>query len=64
MTNEAQAIKIKALMEEQKITALELHERSGIHRNTIANALHGKGITVKTLIGIAEGLGVSETILI
>ncbi len=64
MSNEERADKIKAIMKEQKMSAVGLHETTGIHRNTIANALRGKGITVKTLIGIADGLGVSPSILI
>lgn len=64
MTDEERADKIKAIMKEQKMSAIGLQEECGIHRNTIANALQGKGITVKTLIGIADGLKVSPTILI
>jgi len=64
MTSEERAQKIKTIMREQKVTAIDLQEKCGIHRNTIARALHGKGITVKTLEGIAEGLGISATLLI
>jgi|GEM_PF-4316731 len=64
MTNEKRAEEIKKLMKDRKMTALDLSGESGIHRNTIANALNGKGITVKTLTGIAKGLGISPTLLV
>ncbi|MHA2163926.1 MAG: helix-turn-helix domain-containing protein [Candidatus Thorarchaeota archaeon] len=52
-------------MFKQKLSAIDLEKSSGVHRNTISNILTGtKGVTVDTLLKVAEGLGISPTLLI
>jgi transcriptional regulator with XRE-family HTH domain len=65
MTRQERGWKLKELMFKQKLSAIDLEKSSGVHRNTISNILTGtKGVTVDTLLKVAEGLGISPTLLI
>ena len=64
MTDIERGQKIRELMKERRMGNKWLAEKTGVHQNTIGRAMKTGGMRIKTLIAIAEGIGVKPATLI
>jgi transcriptional regulator with XRE-family HTH domain len=51
--------RLAAVLHGMNITQQELIERSGVSRQTVSNAYHGRAVSVETWIRLAETLGIA-----